>query len=288
MSRRNRPHTLIILYGLLFTVIASTILLYYSDASKPEQLFFVTRDADDCGQADNVLMYLAYATAFILALEFTFPEKHKHLEKAFYASLTLIVLASAFTYFYVEKAACSRTYVEIWDTYHYVLGAKYFNELGYTRLYECTLAADEELGGRIKDLKYVRDLSTYRLVDYKKILSETECTAHFTEDRWREFKKDLTFFLERRKSMWPDVLKDHGYHGTPAYNFFAQTMLNNFNLTYRNLLLISLIDVASIIIMFAYVAKTFGPKTGLLYTALFCVNYLGRFTPIGGSVMRYV
>ena len=37
-------------------------------------------------------------------------------------------------------------YVHPTDFYHYYMGAKYQAELGYTRLYECTVVADLEAG----------------------------------------------------------------------------------------------------------------------------------------------
>ena len=37
-------------------------------------------------------------------------------------------------------------FVDAGDTFHYYLGAKYFPELGYRRLYECTAVADAEAG----------------------------------------------------------------------------------------------------------------------------------------------
>ena len=33
-------------------------------------------------------------------------------------------------------------YIQTWDYYHYYIGSKYFRELGFTRLYDCTIIAD--------------------------------------------------------------------------------------------------------------------------------------------------
>ena len=35
-------------------------------------------------------------------------------------------------------------FIHYYEFYHYYLGAKYAPELGYTRLYECTVAAEDE------------------------------------------------------------------------------------------------------------------------------------------------
>ena len=45
-----------------------------------------------------------------------------------------------------RTARRARRCVHVWELYHHVLGAKYFDELGYTRLYDCTLVADVEAG----------------------------------------------------------------------------------------------------------------------------------------------
>jgi hypothetical protein len=39
-----------------------------------------------------------------------------------------------------------RPFLHRWDTYHYYVGGKYFQELGCTRLYLCTTVADAEDG----------------------------------------------------------------------------------------------------------------------------------------------
>jgi hypothetical protein len=46
-----------------------------------------------------------------------------------------------------------------WEQFHYFLGAKYFPELGYTRLYQCTAVAEaEQDGGKLEDRVRLHDL----------------------------------------------------------------------------------------------------------------------------------
>jgi len=289
MDRKHGREYTPLLYLALFILLATVILHYESTPKGRDKPSFLTRLITGCQQADAAVMYLAYATAVLLAAEACLPqEKRKRLRTAVYAVLALIAAASAFSYFYFEKAACSPTFVQVWDTYHYALGAKYAAELGYTRLYECTLLASKELDRRIPNLKYVRDLESYKLVDYKRALKETACSMYFTGERWAEFKDDVTLFFDARPPMWPDVLQDHGYHGTPVYTAIAGLILDVFSLSYLSLLALSLLDIAALFLMFAYVTKTFGWRTGFLFTILFCVNYPGRFLPIGGSLLRYL
>ena len=55
-------------------------------------------------------------------------------------------------------------YVQVHEHYHYYLGAKYFPELEYSRLYQCTAVADIEAGlGSEVGNRWIRDLSTNEL-----------------------------------------------------------------------------------------------------------------------------
>jgi hypothetical protein len=74
------------------------------------------------------------------------------------------------------------TYLQVHEHYHYYLGAKYFPELEYTRLYQCTAVADVEAGLRRQVVAlWIRDLSTNRLAPGAAIISNpAACTSHFT------------------------------------------------------------------------------------------------------------
>jgi len=89
-------------------------------------------------------------------------------------------------------------YIHEWDAYHYYIGAKYAPELGYTRLYFCTIVADAE-DGRLGDgaRRKVRDLETNRVVTADTLLLEPgRCTGHFSPERWQAFKHDVAWFRQ--------------------------------------------------------------------------------------------
>lgn len=89
-------------------------------------------------------------------------------------------------------------YVHEWDTYHYYMGAKYFPEIGYARLYLCTVVADAQ-EGRLDPTsdRTARDLETNRLVSAQILAGEPErCIRHFAPERWEAFKTDLNWFRE--------------------------------------------------------------------------------------------
>ncbi len=74
--------------------------------------------------------------------------------------------------------------VHYWDTFHYYVGSKYFEENEYERLYECVIAMDYEERGEA-DLKKrkIRDLGDNRLhfVSKDEVLRfQKGCAAHFS------------------------------------------------------------------------------------------------------------
>lgn len=289
--RLNLKVPLWAIHVILLLVISSLVLKYEGSPQSREQLFGLERFIVNCASVDNAFMYTAYATTAVLIVYLVLSKIkgfRPRLDQALVIVLLLLVVSSSFTYFYLTRVVCNLNYVKDWDDYHYFFGAKYFDELSYERLYECTAVAVNKLGVNIRGLSRIRDLSTYKLVSVDKVLAETECLSYFSPPRWEAFKKDLRVFLDLRPSMWPTILEDHGYHGTPVHHFFADAISNSVELNYRNLLILALIDVTALFVMFAYVTKSFGWKIGFLYSILFAVNYPGRFVHIGGAFLRFV
>jgi len=104
----------------------------------------------------------------------------------------------------------------VWTTYHYYLGAKYFNELGYHDLYKQTIAADREGLHRLKNVKIIRNLHTLKKESVEKF--RIERNKRFSDDRWEAFKKDVTFFTGlKSRQFYAELLCDRGYNPTPYF-----------------------------------------------------------------------
>ncbi len=109
------------------------------------------------------------------------------------------------------------------ELYHYYLGSKYFKEVGYVRLYECTLVAEVDNGrlSQVKD-REVRDLR----VNLIKPVSDTyilkdpdQCKKHFTKERWELFRREVDWFYRSAAgSYWEGMQKDHGYNPPPVWS----------------------------------------------------------------------
>ncbi|MBM4321360.1 MAG: hypothetical protein FJ125_15815, partial [Deltaproteobacteria bacterium] len=115
------------------------------------------------------------------------------------------------------------------DIYHYYFGSKYSDELGYDRLYHCTLLAINETDPRQhEDVVTVRSLVSYQHVAKKWYLDRPQlCRDRFSAQRWAEFKADLVSFRKGRFSSWKEMLKDKGYNPSPVWNMVGRLIAHH-------------------------------------------------------------
>lgn len=121
--------------------------------------------------------------------------------------------------------------VHYWDTFHYYIGSKYFEENEYEHLYQCVLASDyQERGVEDLEKRKIRDLVDNRLhyvseddaIRYQKI-----CAEHFSPERWEAFRHDAASFRTVMGSgWWKEMLMDHGYNASPISNMVAAFLTN--------------------------------------------------------------
>ena len=121
--------------------------------------------------------------------------------------------------------------VHYWDTFHYYIGSKYFEENEYERLYECVLAADyQDRGEADLTKRKIRDLVDNRLhyvSEDDAIRYQKSCAEHFTPERWEAFRHDAASFRTAMGSgWWKEMLMDHGYNASPISNMVAAFLTN--------------------------------------------------------------
>ena len=109
-----------------------------------------------------------------------------------------------------------------WDLFHYYVGAKYFPEIGYTRLYACVARAeaesDDEAVSHAAKRRTIRDLETNELVASRNyFFSENYCKERFSAARWESFKNDIGFFRDRLQDLWELAQIDHGFNPSPVW-----------------------------------------------------------------------
>jgi hypothetical protein len=180
--------------------------------------------------------------------------------------------------------------VHYYEMYHYYLGAKYAPELGYTRLYECTVVAEDEyahLGRQLARIQ-IRDLTTNVLTSTQETLAHPErCKEHFTPERWQAFERDSDFFYRASSWwFWTSGLKDNGYNGTPVWRLLGGFIANHTPLSDRSLVNLASIDALLLLAMLGFIAWGFGWRTMCVCAIFWGTNSPGRYYWTGGAFLR--
>jgi hypothetical protein len=185
-------------------------------------------------------------------------------------SAVLVVIVAGFVYFYSARGLTRRHYLNFHDLYHYYLGAKFFPETSYNDFYACHLQADQSRSHpRHKDKDKVRDLSNYKILEAKEIREKADC-SRFSKERWEQFRADTRFF---DKYSGKKVMRDHGYNGTPFHAFFASKIAGLVSANYKNLVLISFVDIMALCILFAVLVWGVGWKLSFCFSTFLFVNF---------------
>jgi hypothetical protein len=213
------------------------------------------------------------------------PEAHRRLRDALLGVLGVIAAGA-----YVNFGAFHfPNFVHGWDTFHYYIGGKYFRELGYERLYECTAIADVEAGlGYKVEQRKITDLRTNLLATTQEILANPErCTSHFSPERWEAFKRDIAFFRQRESSQrWEDTQTDHGYNGTPVWAIAGGFLASLAPAGERQIVLLDSIDLVYLLAMALLIWWGFGWRVACVALLVFATNFPSRFYWTGGSFLR--
>ncbi len=205
-------------------------------------------------------------------------------------------------------------YYHRWDQYHYYMGAKYFPEMGYDGLYKCAVIAEDELGTVINndprlglvgrfDLskevrasdKKIRNLGGDNLLmPVTEVLAHPEvCKAHFSKERWEQYKEDVRFFrVASDKGYWDDMQKDHGFNPPPVWTilgrFFAELApagsLHAFDFLYLQLL--AGLDLLFLLGMFVALWWAFGWRVFAVGAIFWGCQASAPFYWTGGAFLR--
>ena len=182
-----------------------------------------------------------------------------------------------------------RQYFHWWEFYHYYVAAKYYPELGYERLYVCTVAADAE-AAYVYDPRrpLVRDLRTNLLIPFEQVVADrASCTSRFTEARWKSFTHDIAWFREQApRRMWTYMLTDFGFNGSPAWLVLGHTLANTGLASSIQMRVLSLVDPALLVGMWAFVWATFGAPATSVALIWWGTNFPAFFGWTGGAYLR--
>ncbi len=210
--------------------------------------------------------------------------------------LTALLAAMVLTTAYVTDH--KKTYrllakdkIHAWNVFHYVLGTKYFDELGYFDLYLGAFLADAEADNVFRKAHLTRDMHTYDdlpRADALRMAHETGVKERFTPERWESFKRDLVQIQSHRKAKgWAQTVRDLGYNPSPAWLIVHRPLLNMVDVSHRpTLARLCSIELVLYALTLAALWWAFGLRTSL-FGALWVMTYFGNGNLLVGSYLHY-
>lgn len=181
-------------------------------------------------------------------------------------------------------------YIHVWDTYHYYMGSKYFPEVKYDLLYDCTAIADAEDGLRAQtEARVMTDLRTNVMHQASEVLANPDvCKSHFTPARWASYKHDVAFFRGRvNPTRWMEIHQDHGYNATPVWTLLGYALSNMAPASIGQITALLLLDPIFLALMALMVWWAFGPRAFALGMIILGTNFPNRYYWTGGAYLRH-
>lgn len=196
----------------------------------------------------------------------------------------LVVAALMVNYERPTERLIERDSIRTWNIYHYYMGSKYFDELGYHDLYIQTILADREDHNRLDEVRKIRDLTDYEI----KRVGEIEPVAGpnaFSEARWSAFKRDLAEFTRRNRKAWRRMLVDRGYNPTPFWNTIGNRLSESVDIRKREgRLWLTGLDPICYALMFGLTVWAFGLEAALLLILCFALLPFNLSRIVGGYI----
>jgi hypothetical protein len=221
------------------------------------------------------------------------PLRHRTLKWVTYGVTALAFLA----YFdFFNEHTRYKEYYHRHELYHYYLGSKYSDEVGYVRLYECTLIAEwENAEGnealrkeiRKRELRDLRVNLIKPVTDSYVFTNPGECKGRFTPERWEAFKKDINWFYESaRGDYWENMQKDHGYNPPPVWTMAGKFFANFAPAGDVFFKWLASIDVFLQLGCVLLLHWAFGARVMMVATLFWGVNGAANFYWTGGAFLR--
>jgi len=205
--------------------------------------------------------------------------------------LVIVTAASAlgglnFLQFHYAVPDRAIPHAHIWDSYHYFVGARYFDELDYTHLYTCSIATNPnawrlQRGGG----PTVRNLATNEL---GRITTRDlhHCRERFSQQRWEAFTSDVDWFRGRIPN-WNHVFLDWGFNATPVWILFGQRLLGDTPASADALRWRTAVDLPLIALGFVGIGWAFGWRPLCLLLVFWGTNLPAEYSWTGGSLLRH-
>lgn len=205
------------------------------------------------------------ATLIVISVGLYLNKRGGERRHATLTNATLAVLGAVALLSYVNFKPLA-TQPNNWDLFHYYVGSKYFQEIGYTRLYACVARAeaesDDEAVSHAAKRRTIRDLETNELVASRNyFFSENYCKERFSAARWESFKSDIGFFRDRLQDLWELAQIDHGFNPSPVWILAGGLASGAVALSDNAITGLVLLDVILLLGSVALIAWAFGLPT---------------------------
>lgn len=201
--------------------------------------------------------------------------------------LIAVALLVAASYFLLGRHP--QQLVKTWDVRHTWLGARYHDEVGYFRIYQCMLHFDAQGPRRYTTLEKVSDLRQPRhRVSPAELVGGNDCDQRFTSGRRQAFQSDVSFFHElARRPHEPSWFTDNGYNQTPFFTAVTAPIFEIVPLSYGLLLGYAIFDIALEILAVVVLYFAFGPRACALAAIYFFTSFSNQFAAMGGAILRF-
>lgn len=212
------------------------------------------------------------------------------------AALAIAALAAVANYYAFDPTSLVAR-VDVYDLFHYYLGAKYADELGQLDLYPCAILADDDAGPAFPGVT-----ATYlaqdapsgrhatRPLDDALARGRLVRATRFSEARWRAFAGDMVA-LERVNrprmtgAMWAELVNDHGFNATPAWTMVAAPIAAR--VPVERVKALGAIDVVLLAGAGALVARAYGVDVALWALLFGAVTFSTRWPVVSWGFLRY-
>src|SRR5262249_5479364 len=147
----------------------------------------------------------------------------------------------------------------------YYLSAKYFRELGYSRLYEADVAAyrEDTNAAALPGDKPMRNLRTLRdstVAEQQARIEETR--ARFSPERWDAYKRDVRHFRTvMGDNDYFETMLDFGPNATPVWMSIGALLFGAFQPSERVFTATGAMDLVLLLVTFVAIGRTFGIRT---------------------------
>lgn len=211
--------------------------------------------------------------------------RRRYLERG----LIAVALVGAFSWTNFGALRGANRPVAFHDVFHYYIGAKYYPELEYTRIYNCTATAELDDGRGIDVARrWHRDLQTGELIVQAPTLTEqAECRSRFGS-RWDLFRGDVEWFRQHMPpAQWDVIHTDYGFNATPTWSAVSRWMIGGAPVSARQIFALSVLDYVLLALMCAIIWRSFGPVVFSIATLWWALAEPTSFRWLGGAFLRH-